>query len=52
MPNFQGVKLYVAAWISWHEKGDLEFYNDKNNPPKVSVQKKEPKPRRRPKTET
>jgi hypothetical protein len=24
-----GVKLYIAAWINWHEKAEkLEFYND------------------------
>jgi hypothetical protein len=25
-----GVKLYIAAWVNWHEKAEkLEFYNEK-----------------------
>ncbi|KAL2038036.1 hypothetical protein N7G274_009256 [Stereocaulon virgatum] len=26
-----GVKLHIAAWVNWHGKGELRFYNDENN---------------------
>ena len=45
MPDMKGVKFHFAASISWHHKGELQFYNDEHNPPFV-VTKKPPKPRK------
>lgn len=45
MPKMKGVKLHVAASVSWHHKGELQFYNDEHDQPIVEI-KKAPKPRR------
>ncbi|KAL2041975.1 hypothetical protein N7G274_005163 [Stereocaulon virgatum] len=26
-----GVKLHIAAWVNWHGKRELQFYNNENN---------------------
>ena len=46
MPDFQGASLHVAAEVSWYKKGQLEFYNDENDPPPVDVNIKIPKKRK------
>ena len=45
MPDMKGVKLHVAASVSWHHKGELQFYNDEHDKPAVEI-KKAPKPRK------
>ena len=45
MPEMKGVKLHVAASISWHHKGALQFYNDEHDLPNIQI-KKPRKPRR------
>lgn len=45
IPDMKGVKLHVAASISWHHKGALQFYNDEHNTPAIQI-KKPPKPRK------
>lgn len=45
IPDMKGVKLHVAASISWHHKGALQFYNDEHDKPDIQV-KKPPKPRK------
>lgn len=50
MPEMKGVKLHIAASISWHHKGDLQFYNDEHDMPDIQI-KKSRKSRRR-KTDT
>lgn len=40
----KGVRLHVAAWVNWHGKGDLQFYNDKND--QVIRPPRPPKPRK------
>jgi hypothetical protein len=42
--------LHIAASISWHHKGALQFYNDEHDMPDIEM-KKPRKPRRR-KTDT
>ena len=37
----KGVKLHVAAFISWHHKGALQFYNDEHDLPDIQI--KEPR---------
>ena len=44
MPDFQGSKLHISAEVSQYKKGDLQFYNDENNPPRVEI--KRPKKRK------
>ena len=39
MPAFQGSKLHISAEISWYKIGELQFYNDENDPPEVVVKK-------------
>ena len=41
----KGVKLHVTVSVSWHHKGELQFYNDKHDQSIVEV-KKALKPRR------
>ena len=50
MPDMKGVKLHVAASISWHHKGPLTFYNDEHDAPEIQVHK--PRKQRKPKYET
>lgn len=45
MPDFQGVKLYIAASISYWHKSPLFFYNDENDAPQIKLLKP-PKPRK------
>ena len=40
------VKLHIAAFISWHHKGALQFYNDEHDMSDIQI-KKPRKPRRR-----
>ena len=42
VPKSEGVKLHVAASVSWFHKGPIKFYNDENDPPEMPV----PKPRK------
>ena len=47
MPDTQGIKLHMAASISWHKKGPLIFYNDEQDPPPMQpAVKSTSKPRR------
>ena len=39
MPDMKGVKLHLAASISWHHKGPLTFYNDEHDAPEIQVHK-------------
>lgn len=50
MPDMKGVKLHVAASISWHHKGALQFYNDENDTPDIQIKK--PRKSRKSKYET
>ena len=48
-PDFQGVKLHLATSVSWHHKGELQWYNDEKDAPKLFTKSKaykEPKPRK------
>ena len=45
MPDMKGVKLHVAATISWHHKGALQFYNDEHDTLTIQI-KKPRKPRK------
>lgn len=45
LPDMKGVKLHIAASISWHHKGSSQFYNDEHDKPDIEV-KKPSKPRR------
>ena len=50
-PPLKGVRLHIAAWISWWGKADkLRFYNDEKD--EIERSPMPPKPRRRPKTES
>ena len=44
MPGFQGSKLHISAEVSWYRIGELQFYNDENDPPEVEI--KRPKKRK------
>ena len=46
MPDFQGIKLHIAASVSYHHKSDLVLYNDENDQPLIKPQKP-CRPRRR-----
>ena len=39
MPAFQGTKLHISAEISWYKIGELQFYNDENDPPEVEIKR-------------
>ena len=39
MPDMKGIKLHVAASISWHHKWPLTFYNDEHDAPEIQVHK-------------
>lgn len=47
----QGSNVHFAADISWHHKGNLQFYHDEHAPPRIQIERPR-KPTRRPKTET
>ena len=46
MSDMKEVKLHVAASISWHHKGALQFYNDEHDMSDIQIQKPR-KPRKR-----
>lgn len=39
MSDMKGVKLHVAASISWHHKSALQFYNDEHDKPSIQIKK-------------
>lgn len=43
--TWRGFNLHVAASISWHHKGALQFYNDEHDLPHIQI-KKSRKPRK------
>ena len=50
MKETVGVRYHIAASVSWHHKGLLQFYNDENDPPEIKIPK--PKKPRKSKYET
>ena len=50
MFDMKKIKLHVAASISWHYKGTLQFYNDEHDV--LEIQTKKPRKPRRRKAET
>ena len=39
MSIMKEVKLHVAASVSWHHKGALQFYNDEHDMPDIQIKK-------------
>ena len=49
IPLQQGTSIHISADISWYHKGELRFYHDELDRPRITVEKPT-KPRRRPKS--